>query len=679
VVSPGSCPRCSRALPAESFGKLCPVCQSASETSQPSPGTPNSAAPPPEPETASFRPPEPVNPITVTDPFAVGLPELETQSAVTAQNGPAVVTTTGPDADSRIELPAAPQGYELIRRLGGGGMGDVFLAQEQIPERKVAIKFLRATGNPVALERFLSEVRALARVDHPHIVRFLATDFYRTQPFFTMEYARGGSLADQVSANGPLAPQEAARLIAAAARAVHAAHAAHILHRDLKPSNILLAADGTPRVSDFGLAKLTDQEGSATGTGPLGTPGFMPPEQVSPRRREIGPAADVYGLGATLYYLLTERPPFTGETQAEIVTHVERDLPERPRSVRPEIPLQLEAIVLKCLEKDPIARYASTLALAEDLEDFLAGRPTQAPVLTRLRRAKRWLLRNWKGIGTAIGAVTLAVVLVAVGRHFRDDPPTPPSPVQQIRDEIALGKTVRLLGHDGRPRSATWPLGPVELNSSADDGGTCNFESRENRVLILLDDPGVDSYRVRAEICQALKVGHVAPGATPDADEVGLVLGYAGQDGPNGNRVHSMMVLKFTEYDPTDGPQIRRWLELIDIGGAGAPGFAPRSFQILRKVDGSLLERANVIGRVWRQVEATVSPAGVWVPGQVGKFQLAASDGIAQRRKTVEQKLAAGPAGPISPFPEWSPRMPFGIWSAGSWVYVRNVTIEMVK
>ena len=227
---------------------MCAVCLSNGDTSHHLLQTPASVGPPTEPGTASVEPvqlPKVLNDSTVTRP----------PDPVTAVPLPGTASEPGPDF--LLGQPLPPPGYDLVRRLGGGGMGDVFLAREHTSERSVAIKFLRSPGNPTAVERFLAEVRALARLDNPHIVKVFATDFYRHQPFFTMEYAAGGTLAERVTVEGPFDPVRAARLIATVARAFQVAHSNPILHRDLNPNNILPGENGAPRVSHFGLATLT--------------------------------------------------------------------------------------------------------------------------------------------------------------------------------------------------------------------------------------------------------------------------------------------------------------------------------------------------------------------------------------------------------------------------------------
>jgi hypothetical protein len=296
---------------------------------------------------------------------------------------------------------------------------------------------------------------------------------------------------------------------------------------------------------------------------------------------------------------------------------------------------------------------------------------------------RRWVAWNRRTIALAVAVVAVATGLIAVGRQLRKDlPPVPllaPDPEQAIRDEIAEGKVARLLDAEGRPRSESWPLGPAELRSSPEDGGTFNFEARETRVLLLLKDPGAGSYRVRAEISQKKKFDNVALGALPDTSDVGLVMGYAGQNTASGDRAHIMMVLKFTEFDPESPPQMKRWLELADVGGTCAAGFAPRSFVTKLDVPGVELFPAKGQGQPWRVLEATVTPAGVWIPGPKGTPQLAACGELTARRASIARSLSEGLTGAVDPFPDWSSPLPLGIWAKGSWVIVRNVTVEAVK
>ena len=218
----------------------------------------------------------------------------------------------------------------------------------------VALKFLQRPGHQGAFDRFGVEVKSLGALDHPNIIRFYSSDFLRSTPYFTSEYAAGGCLLQKLEAEGPLDPKEAARLMAIVARAIDAAHSAKVIHRDLKPSNIVLMKDGRPKVSDFGLAKRLDSDDDLTeGSGPLGSPPYMAPEQTGRNEGAIDARTDVYGLGATLYHLVTGRRPFTG-LQDEVISKVRSEPPIPPRSVRREVPRELEAIILKCLEKGAV-------------------------------------------------------------------------------------------------------------------------------------------------------------------------------------------------------------------------------------------------------------------------------------------------------------------------------------
>jgi serine/threonine protein kinase/WD40 repeat protein len=334
--------------------------------------------------------------------------------------GPWEVATSLPAAPAPgTEVTAAAPGYEVLGELGRGGMGVVYQARQLGLDRVVALKMILegAAAGPEELARFRREAEAIARLEHPNIVRIYQVGEHRGMPFFSLEYCAGGSLARRI-AGRPQPVRQAAELVAVLARAVQAAHEAGVIHRDLKPANVLLDADGTPKVTDFGLARKLDGASGLTQTGVvLGTPSYMAPEQAS-GAKDIGPAADVWSLGAILYELLTGRPPFRAATTLDTLVQVVSDCPVPPSRLRGGIPAELEAICLRCLEKDPHRRPASAAALAEDLERFLAGgvrRPGQGPP-----SLSRWGIV--RGLFTAavltlpIGIVA-TVVLVVCDRH----------------------------------------------------------------------------------------------------------------------------------------------------------------------------------------------------------------------------------------------------------------------
>lgn len=282
--------------------------------------------------------------------------------------------------------------YELIEEIARGGMGVVYRARHRILKRVVALKMILSGQMAGAheRERFRREAELAANLDHPHIVPIYEVDEDQGYCFFSMKLIDGASLSKQAG-RYKADPVSAARLVSTLARAVDYAHGQGFLHCDLKPSNVLLDQQGAPYLTDFGLARRTGADSSLSGSGAiLGTPSYMAPEQATGSRASLGPATDVYGLGAILYELLTGRPPFRAETVMETVVQVlERD-PAPPGEVRPEIPKELESICLKCLEKSPRDRYPSARALADELDGYLQGEGIAAAgILARLRRWNR--------------------------------------------------------------------------------------------------------------------------------------------------------------------------------------------------------------------------------------------------------------------------------------------------
>jgi WD40 repeat protein/tRNA A-37 threonylcarbamoyl transferase component Bud32 len=304
-------------------------------------------------------------------------------------------------------------GYELLEELGRGGMGVVWKARQQSVNRIVAFKIVLASRHASLAEkvRFQIEAEAVAHLSHPNIVRLYEAGEHDGVPFFSLELCEGGSLEKKLKQQRPT-PAEAAALVETLARAMQHAHSRGVVHRDLKPGNVLLAADGTPKIADFGLAKRLDVEHNVSGSGVvLGTASYMAPEQARSQSRDVGPAADVWALGAILYECLTGKPPFLGASTYDTLLQLLQREPPRPRALNPRVPLDLETICLKCLEKDPARRYGSAAELAEDLRRFLEGRPVQARPVGALGRAGRWCRRN-----PVVAALLAAVVLsLAIG------------------------------------------------------------------------------------------------------------------------------------------------------------------------------------------------------------------------------------------------------------------------
>jgi tetratricopeptide (TPR) repeat protein/tRNA A-37 threonylcarbamoyl transferase component Bud32 len=334
-------------------------------------------------------------------------------------------------------------GYEIQGELGYGGMGVVYKARQATLNRTVALKVMQAgrTRSRRVSHRFRLEAEAAAQLKHPNIVQVYETGQWQGAAFIVLEHMAGGNLARRI-AGTPQPERWAADVVWTIARAVEHAHQNGIVHRDLKPSNILVAADGTIKVADFGLAKLRNDAADLTRTGEApGTPAYMPPEQAC---GEVSPRCDIYALGAILYELLTGRPPFAAESAAETLLLAQTREPVAPRLVRPRLARDLEAICLRCLEKSPERRYATAEELADDLGRFLAGKPTAARPLSARQRVVRWCSRN-KSVAALLATIALllagvtGVSIIAVVRigHARNE-----AEETAERERIALGKAV---------------------------------------------------------------------------------------------------------------------------------------------------------------------------------------------------------------------------------------------
>jgi tetratricopeptide (TPR) repeat protein len=359
-----------------------------------------SASPSPEPPTR-VDPEAP--PLTVDAP-----PDSAWASAATT-DGPTTAGSTPPSA--------APADYTILGTLGRGGMGIVYKARQRSLKRLVALKMLSAGANaqPSHLARFYTEAEAVASLQHPNIVQIYEVGEHGGLPYFSLEFVAGGSLEKRIGGN-PLPAREAARLVQTLARAMFYAHEHGVIHRDLKPANVLLTEDGTPKITDFGLAKkLDDADSSQTRAGTImGTPSYMAPEQAEGETQNIGPLADVYALGAVLYELLTGRAPFRGAKMLDTLEQVRKQEPVPVRQLQPKVPRDLETICLKCLQKTPAKRYASAESLADDLGRFLAGEPIRARPVGLPERVWRWCQRNPRTTALCATVVVLLASLTAL-------------------------------------------------------------------------------------------------------------------------------------------------------------------------------------------------------------------------------------------------------------------------
>jgi serine/threonine protein kinase/WD40 repeat protein len=436
----------------------------------------------------------------------------ESSTVETPNLGAAASTgLAAPGTGEAEALPEAVGPYRVVRRLGRGGMGAVYLAHDTRLGRPVALKVPRLAGlGADAVERFRREGRAAAALRHPNICPVYDVGEVNGAPFLAMAYVEGQTLAERARA-GPLAPAEAAALVGTLARALAVAHKAGVVHRDLKPANVMVGPDGQPVVMDFGLARLGDGEADRlTGTGDvLGTPAYMAPEQVDRAAGPVGPATDVYGLGAVLYELLTGRPPFTG-TLSETLWQIGCREPERPTTLCPDLDPRLEAITMKAMAKRPTDRYPTMDVFAGALDEYLASTTARPAPVNRVARhlpvadtvvepapRRPRSRRRWAVAAAAVLVVGTAGALIFGGRRGGDGPPPkggdrPTTPVDSSRDKSGEGRSSIKLLAEPKFRAT---IGPTERSGwvgtrfweLAPDGHTLAYADRNSETVELWD------------------------------------------------------------------------------------------------------------------------------------------------------------------------------------------------
>ena len=355
------------------------------------------------------------------------------------------------------ELPDVP-GHEVQAVLGRGGVGVVYKAKHIRLGRPVAIKMLLsgAYASRTELARFLQEARAVAALRHPHVVQVYDVGECDGLPFYTMEFLEGGSLAERLGGH-PQPARRAAAMLVTLADAVHAAHQSGVIHRDLKPGNVLLTADGSPKVSDFGLARpieaASEDDALTIGGGRIGTPSYMAPEQASGRHGAVGPATDVYALGAILYEMLTGRPPFRGESAADTERQLLSEEPVRPSRLNTRVPRDLETICLACLAKQSHQRYASAAELRDDLLRFERHEPIFARRANRIERGFKWAVRHPAVTTGAVASFLLALTIAVVLMRAR---------VQQAQLRSAVETDLNQMAELEQQQSWTEARGPLQ-------------------------------------------------------------------------------------------------------------------------------------------------------------------------------------------------------------------------
>jgi eukaryotic-like serine/threonine-protein kinase len=484
-----------------------------------------------------------------------------------------------------------------------------------------------------------------------------------------------------------VSPRPAAALAATVAHAAHAAHTRDIVHRDIKPGNVLLV-DGPPRanesdpafalvpkLSDFGLAKRIDRnEGLTVDPGTLGTPNYMAPEQTT--GVAVTPRTDVYGLGATLYHAVTGVPPFEGDNIRKVVDQVCSTDPRRVRAVCPDVPVDLEAVVHKCLEKDPANRYASAADLAADLDRFLAGEPVLARPLTPLRRARRAVLRQGRTLGrVAVGALALAVVF-SLGAVLRapEEPPEVKA-LKKMQSDLTAKKAVTLLGKTGTPPWHKWLYGPGAFALSAKREDACMFQMFGPSMLELCPDPMTDRYRVRAELCQ-LSANQL------DGDgvyEIGLYFGRQSVTGNGGWHSDVALFIWFTDAPLSSRAGCAGFGRIVLSEAPNTPPSESRS-----KVKPVKYTPPAALPGPWHVVEFEVTPEGVksWfdpTEGKPGPFADLPVERIALHYSAPNKVANNSDLNNGMILPEWNPRGALGVWAHDSALAVRNVTVTPLK
>jgi serine/threonine-protein kinase len=426
--------------------------------------------------------------------------------------------TISPPGSAAVNAPAAPAlfgSYELLAPVAEGGMGIVYKARDLTIGRLVALKMLRggSFAQQEDLHRFFREVQAAGQLQHPNIVAIFEVGQFQNHHYYTMAFVAGGSLAQQLDRFRE--PRAAVALVEKVARAVQSAHEHGILHRDLKPGNILIDDRGEPLVSDFGLAKFLSSDAVLTQSGDrLGTPAYMSPEQAAGKAAQVSAQSDVWAMGVILYELLTGTRPFRAETPDDLYRLIRESDPIWPRKLKPELPRDLETIVLKCLENEPGRRYASAAALAEDLAKWMRGEPILARPLGLVRRVSRRFKTH--GVRSLVGAalVATAVTLALLNRGSEQYPhPTPPpdegSPQELtvLQNDLDKGGATPLLLPSGEPRWYKVQAGHKQMSWTCQDGLIQIDSGPKLATLALMREPTCSHYVFHADVLHEKDLG----------------------------------------------------------------------------------------------------------------------------------------------------------------------------
>ena len=586
-----------------------------------------------------------------------------------------------------------PGGYDFGDWLGGGGMGDVYEAVQPATGQQVVVKKLRPEFcTPTGLGRFLVEARILASVGHDGVVRLLNFVPDPADPLLVMERVPGEPLSRRIAPGKPLPPEAAARYVAEAARAVQAAHDANALHRDLKPGNLMVTPADRIKVLDFGLGKRTDADDDLTRTGYSagGTPGFMAPEQVDDKMGEPGPAADVWGLGATLYAAAVGEPPFPGGKAN--VFRVLADPLVPPRARNKAVPPVLDAIICRCLEKDPAKRYPTAAAVADDLERFLRGESTVAKPLPwhtkvwrRVRRIPRAVAAAWAVAGVVAigGGVALAMIPKPEPVVVQQPTRTPEDELADMQERFDAGEEVVIVGEKGLPKWYEWVVGKSDIAESPLRDGSAHIEPI-GTAAVKLFSPTTDSYEVSVEL-RHMSAKDVKNDAT---SRVGFMLFHGRNGGSDGIGVDSFTTVDYHDWGfgkPPNSQKVAvtgRHTFFSTTGDAPAPSTNRLNSAITTFT-------ADTLPAKWRRLKAEVTPNGCrlfWCDDatdpkaetrQVAEYTTAQlNHHAAEHRRVIGLLPQAMEMNPGLVPAAWNPRGGFGVWTSQSGLCFRNVTVR---
>lgn len=573
----------------------------------------------------------------------------------------------------RVYTPDPIPGIQLRDIIGTGGSATVFRGIQDGTNRECAVKFVNRSTHPSAGDRLGREARAIASLDHPNIIRVFSCDLDGSTPYVVMEYAAGGSLAERLKANPDGLPiNDSVVLTERVARAIHHAHDQGIVHRDIKPGNLLLGSDGMVKVSDFGLARNFEKDATITKSQAiLGTPAYMAPEQA--RSEEATTKSDVYGIGAVLYDCLTGRPPFPTRDYVETLTKVREAQPPPPRTIRRAIPRDLEAICLKCLEKNPTRRYASANELADDLARFRKGERTKArpiPLPTALWRKARMHSRVW-----ATAAVVLMALLAASA--VWQEPPQRKLSQEEASLLLSKGKPVTLVNE------RDLLIDRFDLFQSAEirrpnDMKEWSAWAVDPAGIGLLRRPGIDNYTITGELCQSLKASENPqdPLKAKALEQVGLILGF---DSTNfgGTSIHYYNVLYFSEFGKDELLNQVIPVKWMHLKTARYEQYLIEPGIISNRGGPSIPLSLPAGDPSWRLFAVNVSPKGIIFDCEgTTEFQPADKINVSRSSLQAERLKQLPPGSPTFAPRPWNPKtMSIGLWIRGSSLSVRNLVV----